>query len=510
MTPRLEREDGSPISLSEAQNLDGDLVAQLHYRAACDKLYTDLNRQQHTICSLVRHHLSLDDSATCKVLPQEQWTKGSFNVCIPIQTTSGSVHRNLMLRCCLPYKLAEAHYSGTIDEKLSCEVGAYAWMQQYCQDIRIPFLYGFGFTDHRQYTHENYRPCYMRLVRKIQRRAFSFTHRDIPTYYTRHPSPYHLPTAYMLLEYIGSDVGQMLSNTWSSQLHDSCRRERLFRGIARAMLSLARLPQAQIASFQFHDDCRISLTNRPLTCSMMIFENEGTPRMMQRTETYSCTEAFISDTLSYHDSRLISHPNIIYDKEDCRESMAMRTLLRALPCKYLSKEYRNGPFPLQFTDLHASNIFVDEEWNVTCFIDLEWICARPVEMLAVPYWLTNLKVDEIKGEQLHEFDRVRQEFMRILKAEEEKVLINPSISLSKVMESMWESRRVWFWYCLDSVDAMSYLVRDHICPQFGTSWSPKMEEILSYFWCEDSQKLVDKKMNQLEEYQERLKDLFRT
>ncbi|KAJ0127283.1 Uncharacterized protein HZ326_29615 [Fusarium oxysporum f. sp. albedinis] len=53
--------------------------------------------------------------------------------------------------------------------------------------------------------------------------------------------------------------------------------------------------------------------------------------------------------------------------------------------------------PLQFTDLHASNIFVDEEWNVTCFVDLEWISALPVEMLAVPYWLTGCKIDEIEG-----------------------------------------------------------------------------------------------------------------
>jgi hypothetical protein len=34
-------------------------------------------------------------------------------------------------------------------------------------------------------------------------------------------------------------------------------------------------------------------------------------------------------------------------------------------------QHRHGPFPLQLTDLHASNIFVDEDWNITCLIDLE-------------------------------------------------------------------------------------------------------------------------------------------
>ena len=62
------------------------------------------------------------------------------------------------------------------------------------------------------------------------------------------------------------------------------------------MLSLARVPQTRIGSFQFHDDGTITLTNRPLSCSMMILENEGATRTIPRGETYSCTHAFVSDT----------------------------------------------------------------------------------------------------------------------------------------------------------------------------------------------------------------------
>jgi hypothetical protein len=49
----------------------------------------------------------------------------------------------------MPHKLAENRYPGTIDEKLGCEVGTYAWIQRTCPDIRIPFLYGFGFSNQR-------------------------------------------------------------------------------------------------------------------------------------------------------------------------------------------------------------------------------------------------------------------------------------------------------------------------------------------------------------------------
>ncbi|RMZ80972.1 hypothetical protein DV738_g2348, partial [Chaetothyriales sp. CBS 135597] len=85
---------------------------------------------------------------------------------------------------------------------------------------------------------------------------------------------------------------------------------------------------------------------------------------------------------------LLHDPNMIYDGDDCRGNMAAKTLLRAVSHHYINKARRNGPFLLQFTDLHASNIFVDEAWNITCLLDLEWVCALPSEMLAVPYWLT--------------------------------------------------------------------------------------------------------------------------
>ena len=49
---------------------------------------------------------------------------------------------------CMPYKLAEAQNPGSVNKKMGSEVGAYIWVQEKCPDIRIPYLYGFGFSDH--------------------------------------------------------------------------------------------------------------------------------------------------------------------------------------------------------------------------------------------------------------------------------------------------------------------------------------------------------------------------
>jgi hypothetical protein len=241
---------------------------------------------------------------------------------------------------------------------------------------------------------------------------------------------------------------------------------------------------------------------------MIILENEGTPRTIQRDDTYTCTEPFVSDMITFHDNRLLSNPNAVYDAEDCRGQMAQRTLLRALSHHYIRREQRNGPFLLQLTDFHASNIFVDEEWNITCLIDLEWICALPVEMLAVPYWLTGCGIDEIEEGRFDEFNKVRQEFMHILEEEERKIIAEHNISIAGVMHDMWDSKGVWFWYCIESVNAMLTLLTDHICPKFSVRLYSEVDEILSKFWCEDSEVVVQKKVADEKRYDEELRRLF--
>jgi hypothetical protein len=118
---------------------------------------------------------------------------------------------------------------------------------------------------------------------------------------------------------------------------------------------------------------------------------------------------------------------------------------RMLSHYYVKRERRNGPFHLQFTDLHGSNIFVDDDWNFTCLIDLEWVCALPAEMLAVPYWLMGLGIDEIVEDDLFEFDKVRQEFMNIFEEEEVNMASKHKPPLASIMYERWKSKAVWFW-----------------------------------------------------------------
>jgi hypothetical protein len=146
--PTLELLNCPPITYQSALNTDKNIIRETQYVAATKALYRALWEERNTIKALTKHHLGLGDRDTCIVANSRQWMRGSFNVCIPIEVQSPSSCRKLVLRCAMPYKLAETENPGSVDEKMGCEVGAYAWMQEKCPDIRIPHLYGFGFSDH--------------------------------------------------------------------------------------------------------------------------------------------------------------------------------------------------------------------------------------------------------------------------------------------------------------------------------------------------------------------------
>ncbi|KAH8651802.1 hypothetical protein BGZ60DRAFT_497399 [Tricladium varicosporioides] len=504
MPAALELDDGE-YTYESALKKNVNIINEATYPGARRQLFQKLWDQRATIQSLVRHHLRLRNEDACIV--EDQWIRGNFNVCIPVKVRLAGFNKNLIFRCPMPHKLAEAKYPGTVDEKLSSEVGTYVWMQEHCPDIPIPRLYGFGFSDNRHFIHEQRMPFCVRFWRKLQRyfrNALQYPHLS---QYAFSPTCLRLPTAYMLLEHIGSDIGEELSNTWDEHREDPVRRQNLFQGMARVILSLARIPQPRIGSFQFHNNGTITLTNRPLLSSVIILENDGASRTISRNETYTSTEPFVADILTFHDDSFLSNPNAVISMGECLGQMASKTLLRAISHHYIQRETRNGPFRLQFTDLHRSNIFVDKDWNIKCLIDHEWVCALPAEMLSVPYWLTGCAIDEITKENLREFEKVHREFMNIFEEEEVKMTLTNSPALTSIMHDGWNSGAVWFWHCITSVNAMFFLVDDHISPRFAPL-SIKTEGILSQYWYPGSAHAAERKINDREDYVKQVQSLF--
>lgn len=150
MPSTLELIGRGSITIESAFDEEKNVINWASYGPATEKFYQEIWDQRESVEALVKHHMALGRQDRCTVLPQRDWIRGSFNVCVFVEVNPRTTAcRKVVFRCPMPHKLAEAIYPGSIDEKLSCEVGAYAWVEENCPEIRTPHLFGFGFSDNR-------------------------------------------------------------------------------------------------------------------------------------------------------------------------------------------------------------------------------------------------------------------------------------------------------------------------------------------------------------------------
>lgn len=126
----------------------------------------------------------------------------------------------------------------------------------------------------------------------------------------------------------------------------------------------------------------------------------------------------MQDLLAYQDSRLRYQSNSILGEPDGVFQLAALTALRALLPKSWDQNSRHGPYVLTLPNLHQSNIFVDEHWNITGVIDFEFAPVQPQQMVGSPHWLRGKSIDELEGSALDEYKKVYHRFVDIVEAEE--------------------------------------------------------------------------------------------
>lgn len=132
--------------------------------------------------------------------------------------------------------------------------------------------------------------------------------------------------------------------------------------------------------------------------------------------------------------------------------MSYMLLLQSILPSVVDLQY-SGPFILQSTDLHASNIFVDADWNITGIIDLDFICSLPADMLCMPSWLCVDDLDDISRNR-GEFAASYDSFLRIFAAAEKKQPHHSTL-LADTMRQAWHSGAYWVYYSFISVNAMA-------------------------------------------------------
>jgi hypothetical protein len=231
-------------------------------------------------------------------------------------------------------------------------------------------------------------------------------------------------------------------------------------------------------------------------------ENESIPTDIPRDLTYDNIDSYYLDILAYHDSRMKHQPNSINDQQDGEAQLSHLTLLKALMRHFTNRNLRHGPFVMQLTDLHPSNIFVDENWKITKIIDLEWACARPIEMPLIPFWLTGQSLDGLHDSHHDAFKAAVNEFMQAL---EKEASSGSDIDITAIVRMTWESGGYWFFYALHAPDCLSSLFLPHIQKLFGQRGVSSMA---APFWMPNADGFIQRKLSEREIYHRRLEDVF--
>lgn len=317
-----------------------------------------------------------------------------------------------------------------------------------------------------------------------------------------------MTSGYMIISFIRN--GQMLSDSWQTHLEDKGRRKTLFRDIARIMISINRIPLPRIGSLTLDDHGFTHLVNRPLTLRLQSMENEGIP-VIPRDSTYSSIEPYILDLLQYHDNRVYYQPNAIHIINDGQQQLAALTMMRGLLPQFVSRQYRDGPFVLTLTDLHPSNIFVDENWHITSLIDLEWACSFPIEMQTPPYWLTGRPVDDIEcGEHLQTFEKVITEFIDVFEEQETNINGRENAFQADVLRKCWGRGSFWYFQAVHSLKGMLRVFIEHIQRRYCEDHCTQrvFDHTVSPYWCVGAEDLIQKKVAEEAEYKDRLRKRF--
>ncbi|UNI21350.1 hypothetical protein JDV02_007346 [Purpureocillium takamizusanense] len=398
----------------------------------------------------------------------------------------------------------EAHGLASADETLRCEAATYLWLQERCPDIPIPKLHGFGLPCLQSFTALENVPFWNRLAWQIRRILAWFRGRTLPRYFS-HRRRHLAGLGYLLLEYV--EEGEMLSSSWQRRRDDPKRRANLFRGLSRVMVRLAKLPLPRIGSWTIDDEGVLSLTNRPLSIHVHMIENAGISSGIPRDRTYTSTEQYVLDLLACQDNRIRDQPNSIHNVEDGYEQLAALTSLRAcLPT--FTRGSRDGLFALSLTDPSRDNIFVDQDWNVTKIIDLEWACVLPVEMTSPPSWLSSQHLDEVALEP-DDYVQVVQEFFEASAAEERSRY--QTDSFTRTMQDAWRTGSFWYTHAVSSPSLVAAIFPYRIQPLFAKprgSDGASFESVVAPLWDRDVPQFIAEKLAEKARYAERLRELF--
>lgn len=165
---------------------------------------------------------------------------------------------------------------------------------------------------------------------------------------------------------------------------------------------------------------------------------------------------------------------------------------------------------MYMTDMHASNSFVDRDWNIKHIIDLEWACSLPLELVMVPHWLTGKGVDQL-GPEYERFEHCYRQFFDAIRQEETNAPLcykGTTYSLSATMNRTWEQHHYWYLSALQSPKGLFNLFRGQLQPLYEEPPKESLCPTVFVFWAPGMSSFVNSKLDDLTQYLQEVRDIF--
>ena len=289
----------------------------------------------------------------------------------------------------------------------------------------------------------------------------------------------------------------------------------LYRSLSRIMLDLGRHTMPKIGSLSVDDAGKLQLSNRPLTVRLAVLENDGLPTDIGHNKCYESTDAYFSDLLNCIDMKLKYQPNAVDDEYDAEEQMAYLTIMRTLLPKFPDRSLRWGPFIFRLTDLNPGNIFVDEHYNITAVVDLEWACFLPIETQMPPFWISGHGFEELVGVTEKKFNQRCNDFMVIFEKEDKQTTLQDHNLATNVMRNALQKNMHWFWQSLNEPDASHNIFINHLRPMFAPQHAEPREtamlqKMIAPYWILGAPEFIHQKVRDKTEYDKQLQARYRT
>ncbi|XWX01988.1 hypothetical protein V2A60_010020 [Cordyceps javanica] len=233
---------------------------------------------------------------------------------------------------------------------------------------------------------------------------------------------------------------------------------------------------------------------------------------MSRNTTFTTVQDFVNSRIIAFETRFIEQPNAIKSREDALYQMTGFAGARLVLPQLLREDLNDGPFVFALSDIHRSNISVDENWNITAIIDLEFACSWPIGFLQTPHWL---RCEFIEHVLPTEFSTTNSKFIEYIQRAEElhKCGNSRTESLSLIMQRSWDEGGFWVPLTLCHPVSFAEIFYERILKRYFDFIPADFEKAKSFEFCSrffrrNSPTLLERKLGELRKYMDALMEAF--